>query len=58
MMRYWNPRAAEVIDTLETFNPDKVVLIPLYPQFSKLQRNQPLMSGTMLRLNGNLKRLF
>lgn len=35
MMRYWNPRAAEVIDTLETFKPDKVVLIPLYPQFSK-----------------------
>ena len=35
MMRYWNPRAAEVVDTLETFNPDKVILIPLYPQFSK-----------------------
>ena len=35
MMRYWNPRAAEIIDTLEEFNPDKVILIPLYPQFSK-----------------------
>jgi ferrochelatase len=35
MMRYWNPRVAEVIDTLETFNPDKIILIPLYPQFSK-----------------------
>lgn len=34
MMRYWTPRAFEVAKTLDIFNPDKVVLIPLYPQFS------------------------
>ena len=34
MMRYWNPRAFEVVKELEVFDPDKVILIPLYPQFS------------------------
>lgn len=33
-MRYWHPRVFEVVKELEGFNPDKIVLIALYPQFS------------------------
>ena len=33
-MRYWHPRVKEVIEQILSFNPDQVVLLPLYPQFS------------------------
>jgi ferrochelatase len=33
-MRYWTPRAAEAVAELEAFAPERVVLLPLYPQFS------------------------
>jgi ferrochelatase len=34
-MRYWRPFTAEAIVELERHRPDKVVLLPLYPQYSK-----------------------
>lgn len=33
-MRYWHPFAAEVIKNVEKENPDEVILLPLYPQYS------------------------
>ena len=33
-MRYWRPRCEEVVDAVEAYAPDQVVLLPLYPQFS------------------------
>lgn len=33
-MRYWNPRAQEIIKDLEEFDPDKIIFLPLYPQYS------------------------
>jgi ferrochelatase len=33
-MRYWHPRAGEVIKEVKEYNPDHIVLLPLYPQFS------------------------
>ncbi len=33
-MRYWHPMAAEVAKAVKDYNPDKIVLLPLYPQFS------------------------
>ncbi|MBD20063.1 MAG: ferrochelatase [Rhodospirillaceae bacterium] len=33
-MRYWRPFADECIDEVINFNPDSVILLPLYPQFS------------------------
>ncbi len=32
--RCWNPRANEVIKDVQLFNPEEVILIPLYPQYS------------------------
>ncbi|MBM3488643.1 MAG: ferrochelatase, partial [Alphaproteobacteria bacterium] len=33
-MRYWHPLAAEVAAEIAVFAPDRLVLLPLYPQFS------------------------
>ncbi len=33
-MRYWNPRARDSVAAVKEFDPDEVVLLPLYPQFS------------------------
>lgn len=33
-MRYWHPMADEVAKQVKDYAPDKIVLLPLYPQFS------------------------
>ena len=33
-MRYWHPMADETAKAVRAFGPDRVVLLPLYPQFS------------------------
>ncbi len=33
-MRYWHPLALETAKEVQNYNPDKVILLPLYPQFS------------------------
>ncbi len=34
VMRYWHPRAEQVAREVAAFKPDRLVLLPLYPQFS------------------------
>ena len=34
VMRCWHPRASEVIDQVKEYNPDEIILLPLYPQYS------------------------
>ena len=34
VMRCWNPRATETIKKVKEFNPDQIILLPLYPQYS------------------------
>lgn len=33
-MRYWHPQIAEVMQNVQKFNPDEIILLPLYPQYS------------------------
>lgn len=33
-MRYWHPMADEVVKSVQEWNPDRIVLLPLYPQYS------------------------
>lgn len=33
-MRYWHPSSAETAAAVKQFDPDRIVLLPLYPQFS------------------------
>jgi protoporphyrin/coproporphyrin ferrochelatase len=34
VMRCWHPRADEVVNHVKSFNPDEIILMPLYPQYS------------------------
>ncbi len=34
VMRCWHPRAEDVIRKVKAFNPEQIILLPLYPQFS------------------------
>lgn len=34
-MRYWKPFAKDAAKELDEFNPDEIVLLPLYPQYSR-----------------------
>ena len=34
VMRYWYPRAFDVIKKVKEYNPEEIILLPLYPQFS------------------------
>ena len=34
VMRCWNPRAEIVLNIVKEFNPDEIILLPLYPQYS------------------------
>ena len=34
VMRCWHPRAADIIKKVKEYNPDEVILLPLYPQYS------------------------
>ena len=34
VMRCWHPRARDVIKEVKNYNPDEIILIPLYPQYS------------------------
>ncbi len=34
VMRCWNPRARDVVREVMNYNPDEVILMPLYPQYS------------------------
>ena len=34
IMRCWNPRAKDVIKDVQLYNPNEVILMPLYPQYS------------------------
>lgn len=34
VMRYWHPRAKNQIKAVKDWAPDKIILLPLYPQFS------------------------
>lgn len=33
-MRYWKPRISEIINQVNDFKPEEIILLPLYPQFS------------------------
>ena len=34
VMRCWHPRASDVIKKIKEYNPEEIILLPLYPQFS------------------------
>lgn len=43
-MRYWHPLADETAREVKQFNPDRIILLPLYPQFSTTTVRSSLQS--------------
>jgi ferrochelatase len=50
-MRYWNPRAAAALREVIQWGPDRVVLLPLYPQFSTTTTGSSLQEWRELAAN-------
>ena len=50
VMRCWHPRAENVIKAVINYNPDEIILMPLYPQFSAATSGSSinLLNGTVL----------
>lgn len=44
VMRYWHPMADEVTRAVQKFKPDRIILLPLYPQFSTTTVRSSLQS--------------
>jgi ferrochelatase len=51
LMRYWHPMAREVVADLKAYNPTRIVVLPLYPQFSTTTTGT-----TLAALQGEAKR--
>ena len=45
VMRCWHPRAADVIKKVKEYNPEEVILLPLYPQFSASTSGSSIMKS-------------
>ncbi len=43
-MRYWHPLAIDTAREVKAFNPDRIILLPLYPQFSTTTVRSSLQS--------------
>ena len=43
-MRYWHPMTAEVMADVISFDPDQILLLPLYPQFSTATTQSSLLN--------------
>ena len=54
-MRYWHPFVEEMIDEVKAFAPDRIVLLPLYPQFSTTTTASSLKSWEMTARKAGLK---
>lgn len=42
-MRYWKPFAAEAVQAVKQWHPDRIVLLPLYPHFSTATSGSSIM---------------
>jgi ferrochelatase len=53
-MRYWHPSTEEALDAIEADGIKKIILLPLYPQFSKATTTSSVKEWeTQLRSRGN-----
>jgi ferrochelatase len=43
-MRHWHPRTEEALREIETWRPEDIVLLPLYPQFSRTTTGSSLLA--------------
>jgi protoporphyrin/coproporphyrin ferrochelatase len=54
VMRYWHPFAREVVQDVKSWNPDRILLLPLYPQFSTTTSGSSLNDWREAAVNAGL----
>jgi protoporphyrin/coproporphyrin ferrochelatase len=54
VMRYWHPFAHEVVPQIKEWNPDRILLLPLYPQFSSTTTGSSLNNFREAAANARL----
>lgn len=54
-MRYWHPMAEEIAAEVKQYNPDKIVLLPLYPQYSTTTTRSSFQDWNLAACNIGLK---
>jgi len=54
VMRCWNPRAADVIKKVKIFNPNQIILLPLYPQYSNATSGSSIKEWAKISKKENL----
>ena len=54
-MRCWHPRAEEVVKHVKNFNPDEIILMPLYPQYSAATSGSSIKEWKDICKKNNLK---
>ena len=54
VMRCWNPRASKTIQEVKKFNPNEIILLPLYPQYSAATSGSSLLEWKETASKNNL----
>lgn len=57
-MRYWHPFSRETVQDVLNFNPDKVILLPLYPHYSITTTGSSLIDWNKSAKNAGLNTAF
>ena len=55
VMRCWHPRAEDVVKNVINFNPDEVILMPLYPQYSAATSGSSIKEWNDICAKNNFK---
>ena len=58
VMRCWNPRATDVIKKVREYNPNEIILLPLYPQYSASTSGSSIKEWNDLCKSENYKIIF
>jgi len=53
-MRCWHPRASETMQEVKKFNPNEIILLPLYPQYSAATSGSSFLEWENLANKNNL----
>ena len=53
-MRYWHPFAKEIVNDVKSYQPDNIILLPLYPQYSVTTTGTGLIEWNKQAQNINL----
>jgi|TARA_B100000427_G_scaffold297143_1_gene277315 ferrochelatase len=55
VMRCWHPRAEDVIENVKLYNPDEIILLPLYPQYSAATSGSSIKEWNDICIKKNYK---